>query len=88
MKDFIAKYLTTEAVFIAGGLLWAGLSQAVPSLALIPVPAIAGVTPEFNIGPGHMIALGLVPIAMKIIVPGKTPFVSVVSPKTEETKDA
>lgn len=86
MKDFLHTYVTSEGVLIIGGFAWAILGAFLPQIALIPVPAIGipGViqTPEFSIGAGHFIALGLVPLAIKILKPGAQPFKS--SPPAKE----
>lgn len=86
MKDFLHTWVTTEGVLVVGGFLWAIVGAVLPAIALIPVPAIGipGVfaSPEFNIGPGHMIVLGLIPVAIKIIKPGAVPFKS--SPPADE----
>lgn len=92
MSEFISKYLTSEAVLVGGGIVWAILAQFLPGLSALDVPAIGGFTPAFAITPGHMIALGLIPIAIKTVTPGKTPFVGVPTappaPATEDKKDA
>lgn len=80
MKELVQKYVTSEGVLIVGGLLWAIAANWVPTLAVIPVPGIEGVFPGFSIGPGHMLAIGLVPLGLKVFTPGKTPFVGAVNP--------
>lgn len=71
----LPPWITTEGVLIVGGLLWAILSQFIPAVGTLEVPAIAGVTPTFDIAPGHMVALGLVPVAVKMIGKNTTPFI-------------
>lgn len=86
MKDFLHTYVTTEGVLVIGGFAWAILGSFLPAIATIPVDAIGipGVfqSPAFNIGPGQMIVLGLIPIVIKIVKPGAVPFKS--SPPAKE----
>lgn len=90
MNVELPRWITTELVLIVGGFLWAIAGVFLPQLATIPVPGIGlpGVlsTPAFEIGPGQMIVLGLVPVVLKYLHAGKTPFVN--APAAKEEADA
>ncbi len=74
MKDFVQKYLTTEALFSISGAVWFVVSSIFPVIpATMPVPTII---PGLDaITPGLLVAISLVPIVLKIAVPGKMPFI-------------
>lgn len=81
MQGFLQKYMTTEATLVGGGVLWAILSQFLPGLSALDVPQIVPALPAFQLTPGHMIVLGLIPVALKIVTPGKVPFIGAVNQK-------
>lgn len=91
MNETLHKYLTTEAVLIGGGFLWWAVGAFVPQLAQMVIPAIGipGVfqLPDLVVVPGHLFLLGLVPVGLKTIKPGATPFKAatpVANPPKEE----
>lgn len=76
MKDFFQKYVTTEAIFSISGALWFVVGAFLPALPTsmplgIPIPGFQ----EITITPGLLIGVSLVPILLKMFIPGKTPFV-------------
>lgn len=85
----LPKWLTVEGLLLPGGFLWAVVGAFLPQIALIPVPGIGipGVftTPDFQIGPGHLIVIGVLPVVLKLISANKTAFVNT-TPK--ESPDA
>lgn len=77
MIDFLHKYVTTEGVFSLSGAVWFLVSAFIPAIPRemplgIPVPGFADIT----ITPGLLIGVSLVPVLIKMIKPGSTPFVS------------
>ena len=74
MIAFLQKYLTTEAVFSITGAIWFVVSSIFPAIPQeMPMPAlIPGLT---AVTPGLLVAISLVPIVIKLVMPGKTAFV-------------
>lgn len=87
MLAWVQKWLTTETVLCAIGFVWFFVSSAsqgaIPMQISIP-PLMPGVE---AISPGLLIGVALVPVLLKIGIPGAVPFVHGVKP-TEAKPDA
>ena len=96
MKELVQRYLTTEAVFAGTGAVWFLLSSFLPAVPQamplgLPIPGFQEVT----ITPGLLVGVAVVPVAMKVFIPGRMPFIGTTNPSTaqaeataEEKKDA
>lgn len=95
MIAFLQKWVTTEGLLAVVGGAWFAVSAIFPVIpAEMPIPAlIPGLT---AITPGLLVLLMLFPIVLKMVIPGKTPFVGTGSIPvevattiaTKENKDA
>ena len=76
MQSWIQKFVTTEGVFAFLGGLWFVVSAIFPTIpstmpAGLPIPGFENLA----ISPGLFVAVAFVPIFIKVLVPGKTPFI-------------
>lgn len=75
------KWITTEGIFAASGALWLIISSFTPIPASVPLGIpVPGFT-EITITPGLLIGVALVPVLLKMVQPGKTPFVNSAAPE-------
>jgi len=84
VKDWLARYATTEGLFSVFGVLWFFLSSVFPVIPnAMPIPAII---PGFEaITPGLLVCISLVPILLKTFNPATAPFINQPKPLTTTT---
>lgn len=85
MKELVQKYLTTEAVFAGTGVIWFLLSSFLPAIPQqmplgIPVPGFENLT----ISPGLLVGVAVVPVILKLAIPGRTAFIATSTPSTAQ----
>ncbi len=76
MLSWIQKFVTTEGVFASLGGLWFVVSAIWPTIpstmpAGLPIPGFENLA----LSPGLFVAVAFVPFLLKLIIPGKTPFI-------------